>query len=108
MATRHTTTIRASMTAYSTAVGPSSACRNFTTGAMNLSIVCSFLGGAGGRIARPGGCLGGAADGLADGVEGLVRRRAQGGDGDEAHHHDQGEHDRVLDGGRAVLGFEEL
>src|SRR5438874_12269898 len=31
MAAMHTTIIRASMTAYSTAVGPSSACTNFTT-----------------------------------------------------------------------------
>src|SRR5438105_11147284 len=42
MAAMHTTMIRASMTAYSTAVGPSSRRRNFTTLLANFFIVFSF------------------------------------------------------------------
>src|SRR5437588_589731 len=45
MAVMHTTMIRASMTAYSTAVGPSSFFRNFTRACPNLRMVwvlCQF------------------------------------------------------------------
>src|SRR6266511_5428422 len=42
MAVMHTTMIRASMTAYSTAVGPSSRCRKFATFCMNLRMVVSL------------------------------------------------------------------
>src|SRR5207248_2062524 len=42
MAAMHTTMIRASMTAYSTAVGPSSRFRNFTTLLVNFFIAISL------------------------------------------------------------------
>src|SRR5436309_3408461 len=57
---------------------------------------------------RDSGSGAGAADGAADGAEGAVGVVAQGGDGADAHDDDQGQHDRVLDGGRAVLGLDEL
>src|SRR5262249_12724528 len=53
-------------------------------------------------------CLGGAADRLADRVEGLVGGRAQGGDGHQADHHDQGQHDGVLDRRGAVFRLQEV
>src|SRR5947209_5380357 len=49
-----------------------------------------------------------AGQGVLDGRERGVGVLAQGRDGADAHHDDQGEHDRVLDGGRAVFGLDEL
>src|SRR6516165_10135731 len=43
-----------------------------------------------------------------DGIERGVGVLPQSRDGADAHHDDQGEHDRVLDRGRAVFGLEEL
>src|SRR6516162_2419302 len=43
-----------------------------------------------------------------DGVERGVGVLPQSRDGADAHHDDQGEHDRVLDRGRAVFGLQEL
>src|SRR2546421_138741 len=50
-----------------------------------------------------GSARGGAADGGADVGEGLVGVAAEGRDGGGGHHDDQGEHDRGLDGRRAVF-----
>src|SRR5690349_17299539 len=104
MAVMHTTTIRASITAYSTAVGPSSALRNWTTLCANVFIV-----GSSSRLLVNGvifkrrrrALRAGLADLGGDVGEGAVGVAAQGGDGRDAHHHDQGQHHRVLDGGRA-------
>src|SRR5437016_1403363 len=68
-----------------------------------------------GREARPWGAgphvtvsrLGGGADGVADGGEGLVGVGAQGRDSRDAHDDDQGQHDRVLNGRRAVFTLQE-
>src|SRR5687768_7767484 len=49
-----------------------------------------------------------AGQGVLDGGEGRVGVVAQSRDRADADHDDQGEHDRVLDGGRAVFGLEEL
>src|SRR5262245_42766030 len=61
---------------------------------------------AAGRSA--GGAAGGRAEGLADGVERRVGVLAEGGDRGDAHHDDQRQHHRVLDGGRAVLALQEV
>src|SRR5438552_18265972 len=115
MAVMHTTMIRASMTAYSTAVGPSSRFRKLTTRSANLRIARSFqkkkpvsrktrgllvwplcsLRAC--RTVRPApkeepngmGRLAGGADGRADGGERLLGAGAQGRDGGDAHHDDQ-------------------
>src|SRR5262245_8117323 len=50
----------------------------------------------------------GAADDAADGGKGLIGVGAQGRDGRDAHHDDQGQHDGVLDRGRAVFRLEEI
>jgi len=44
----------------------------------------------------------------ADGTKGLVGVVAEGGDGGDAHHDDQGQHDGVLDRGRAVFALQEV
>ena len=41
-------------------------------------------------------------------VKVLVGVAAQGRDGGDAHHDDQGQHDRVLDGRRAVFTLQEV
>src|SRR5437016_5842632 len=89
MAVMHTTIIRASMTAYSTAVGPSSRLRKFTTRSANLRMIGSFLAGG--------------ANGVGDAGECLVGIRAQCRDGGDANHDDEGQHDRVFDGCRAIF-----
>src|SRR5207302_746371 len=133
IAVMHTTMIRASMTAYSTAVGPSSRFRKLTTFSANLRMYVSLSIRTFWNPDRP--CpeapgrglfrtrnrkarlpmrravtlrrLRRGADGVADGGEGLVGVGAQGGDGGDAHHDDQGKHDRVLNGRRAVLALQE-
>src|SRR5439155_6963378 len=49
-----------------------------------------------------------AGQGVLDGVEGAVGVVAQGRDRTDADHDDQGEHDRVFNGGRAIFGLDEL
>src|SRR5207248_978786 len=49
-----------------------------------------------------------AADLAADVAEGVVGVGAQGGDGGDAHHDDQGQHDGVLDRGRAILSLQKV
>src|SRR4051812_26526222 len=49
-----------------------------------------------------------ATDTAVDGVEGAVGSGAEGGDGGNAHHDDEGQHDRVLDRGRAVVALQKL
>src|SRR5947208_1881094 len=51
---------------------------------------------------------GSAAESLARGVERLVGSGAQRGNGDEAHHHDEGQHDGIFDCGRAVFPRDEI
>src|SRR5262245_23333718 len=51
---------------------------------------------------------GGAADGGADGGEGLVGVGAEGRDGGDADHDDQGQHHGVLDRRRAVLTLQKI
>src|SRR5262245_46483398 len=106
MAVMHTTTIRASMTAYSTAVGPSSRCRKFFTRSMSSRI--ALLPFQGVMKESTGDHPGARADG---GVQGHVAERfvgvgAHGRDGREAHHDDQGQHDGILDRSRAVLSLQ--
>src|SRR3954449_10408862 len=60
------------------------------------------------RTGCPAHSAGGGADGVADGGERALGVVAQGRDGGDAHHDDQGQHDRVLDGRRAVLTLQEL
>src|SRR5258708_17727345 len=48
-----------------------------------------------------------ARDGGTDGGEGVVGVLAEGGDGADADHDDQGQHDRVLDRRRAVFALQE-
>src|SRR6266403_1156308 len=107
MAVMHTTIIRASMTAYSTAVGPSSRFRKFTTFCANLRMVLVLSrvsprrpglfvqvkarrkrepGLESSFAARPPDLRGGAADGGADAGERLVGVAAQRGDRGDAHH----------------------
>src|SRR5262245_59064313 len=124
MAVMHTTMIRASMTAYSTAVGPSSRFRKLTTFSANLRMAvltfCAKNLGRGQKRGEAGArpCAAGlvptavASLGRLDGVpicgEGLVGVGAQGRDGRDAHDDDQGQHDRVLDRRRAVLALQEV
>src|SRR5690349_3281145 len=104
MAVMHTTTIRASITAYSTAVGPSSALTHWSTLCAYTSLFRSrsrrSVSGVVSRRRRRA-LRAGLADLGGDVGEGAVGVAAQGGDGRDAHHHDQGQHHRVLDGGRA-------
>src|SRR4051794_3033758 len=51
---------------------------------------------------------GGRADLAADRAERAVGVLAEGGDGGEAHHDDQGQHDRVFDRRRAVFTLDEI
>jgi len=50
---------------------------------------------------------GGAADFAANVAEGVVGVGAQGRDGRDAHHDDEGQHDGVLDRGRAIFVLQE-
>src|SRR5436305_13912510 len=129
MAAMQTTMIRASMTAYSTAVGPSSAFRKLTRAFLSFCISVPRVEEAtltipAGRpaarvsLSRPrgsgwpglawppaaSGARGGVQRDVAEGVGGVG---AQGADGGDADHDDQGQHDRVLDRRRAVLGPQE-
>jgi hypothetical protein len=47
-------------------------------------------------------------DGVGHRCKGSVGIRAQGRDGGNAHHDDEGKHDRVFDGSRAVFTAEEV
>src|SRR5437870_5424271 len=129
MAARQTTMIKASMTAYSTAVGPSSRFRKSTVAFQNLRIGFSFLCNRVPVPAFPSGWFQpsllktlaapcgqiiplrsarGGADLLADRGEGRVGVLAERRDGREANHDDQGQHDRVLDSRRAVFTLQEI
>src|SRR5260370_936136 len=117
--------IRASMTAYSTAVGPSSRVRNSTTRCVSFTSYPLFCfrprvptqpRGRPGGWGKPGSRAGSqvrststlARDGGAHAREGVVGVLAEGGDGADADHDDQGQHDGVLDGGRAVFTLQEV
>src|SRR6516162_1732986 len=132
MAPRQITMIMDSMTAYSTAVGPSSAFRNVKTLFANArtadSRLTRWVQRKQGKQRHPamGGGHRGAPPPLGTHSSGMIRRSAAGGqgvlngrersvgilsqsrDGADAHHDDQGEHDRVLDRGRAVFRLQEL
>src|SRR5262249_45759256 len=58
------------------------------------------------RLVRLSG--GGDADGAADRGKRLVGVAAQRGDGPDTHNDDESQHDRVLDGGRAVFLIDEV
>src|SRR5436309_5555672 len=103
-----TTMIRASMTAYSPAVGPSSRFRKFTTAFLSLRIVVSFSVDDGGKLGSRVRSAGGRGDLVAHVVEGVAGVGAQRADRRDADDDDQGQHDRVLDGRRAVLTLEEV
>src|SRR3954466_5487547 len=102
IAVMHTTTIRASMTAYSTAVGPSSLFRKLTRACPNLRMCLAFRdegdrrtgrGRPGPGRATPGRGLGarGRVEGhVAEGVAGVGADRADG----DADDDDGGQHDR--------------
>src|SRR5262245_17749403 len=111
-----TTMIRASMTAYSTAVGPSSRFRNVTTfftvsriGETSEVTGSRHLRGSTGLpgplrcgvFSRRGGVVG-------HGGEGRVGVLAKGRDRGEADDDDQRQHHGVFHGGRAVLALDEL
>src|SRR5262245_19150310 len=80
--------------------------RNNTTSAVSRGGVGSVQ--SGGKAV----CRSAAADGrgglLGDAGEGVVRVAAEGLDGGDAHHDDQGQHARVLDRRRAVFLLQEL
>src|SRR5262245_24590210 len=61
-----------------------------------------------GRRTRPHGSTGGRLQRRANGREGAVGVGADRGDGRDAHHDDQGQHDGVLDRRRAIFLLEEL
>src|SRR5207237_408872 len=50
----------------------------------------------------------GPAEGAGDGAEGLIGVGAEGGDGHQANHDDEGQHDRVFDSCRAVFTLQEI
>src|SRR5262245_3331772 len=60
------------------------------------------------RLTRPRGSGGGAADLGGDGGEGVVGDAAQRGDGADASHDDQRQHQRILHRRRPLLGLEEV
>src|SRR3954464_13990502 len=103
-----TTMIRASMTAYSTAVGPSSRFRKFTTAFLSLRIVVSFSVDDGGKLGSRVRSAGGRGDLVAHVVEGVAGVGAQRADRRDADDDDQGQHDRVLDSRRAVFTLQEI
>src|SRR5438874_1354862 len=100
----HTTMIRANITAYSTAVGPSSRFTKSTTKFVSFLIdLPAFRSWR--QSGKPGlyhllrlFLAGGDVDGGADAGERLVGVGAQGGDGGDAHHDDQGQHHGVFNG----------
>src|SRR5438552_1679981 len=114
MAVMHTTMIRASMTAYSTAVGTLPSFSNLTNALPLLRMVrtlsCwtkpepAFLpdalplcpGSSAGAVGCPCRSAAGALDLAADVVERVAGVGAQGRDGRDAHNDDQSQHDRVL------------
>src|SRR5439155_1645308 len=112
MATMQTTIINASITAYSTAVGPSSRFRNVTM-FFNMDHFSPYTArfqswtwveSSGSRRLRSAvtrdrlvGSAGGRGDGVADGCERGLGVGAQRGDGSDADHDDQGQHHGVLD-----------
>src|SRR4051794_782943 len=127
MAAMQTTMIRASMTAYSTAVGPSSRFMKSTTAFVNVRMTRfpfkktrvhsdkpdprEFWAAAaqapsnrphravgGSRMNIEGpSSAGGRADGVPDSLQPLLSFVPEGRDGGDADHDDQGQHDRVLD-----------
>src|SRR6516162_1457460 len=98
MAVMHTTMIRASMTAYSTAVGPSSRFRKLTTRCANLRI--ALLLGKKDTGKNSGRSHGRVQGHIAERRIGVTAQRC---DGSNAHHDDQGQHDGVFHGGGAVF-----
>src|SRR5690242_14126205 len=114
----HTTMISASMTAYSTAVGPSSVRTKSIANWVNFFIASSPVGSSEQRTGQPPSArsrrktpktegesrTGVQRPGQLHVLEGLVGVAAQRGDGGDADDDDQRQHDRVLDGRRAVLG----
>src|SRR5437763_10897753 len=107
-----TTMIRASMTAYSTAVGPSSRFRNSTANCVNLrmSLIPSKEPEIENQVvSKRGDALRTRdVDGAADTRESAVGIGAERRDRRDAHHDDQGQHDRVLDGRRTVFTLQKL
>src|SRR6185437_7311432 len=120
MAVMHTTTMRANMTAYSTAVGPSSFFKKLTKLCPNLRMRLAFLRrnhernkATGGRIPHPVdcilhrmGCLRATTTDSSvqrDIAEGIVGIAAQGRDSRDADHNNEGQHDGVLDRGWAIF-----
>src|SRR6266511_1373196 len=118
----HTTMIRASITAYSTAVGPSSRFRKFTTAFLSLRIGfwsfcsenCCLLPlllfsslSSGPAPALRGGSRScrGVKRHVVKGVAGVGTERT---DRRDAHDDNQSQHHRVLDRRRAVFLFEEV
>src|SRR5262245_40080884 len=114
IAAMQTTMIRASMTAYSTAVGPSSRFRKLTIAFLNFrSIVVVLSSVETGQkkptvLERNTRSAGGRIDLLADVAEVVRRVRAEGADRGDAHHDNQGQHDRVFDRRRAVFTLQEV
>jgi len=102
MAVMHTTIIRASMTAYSTAVGPSSRFRKLTTAVRTYSWDSLLWEKKMVLAVRP---LLRRGDGS---VQSTVRKHfvgvgAQGGDRRDAHHDNESEHHGIFNRGRAVF-----
>src|SRR5216683_1832445 len=136
IATRQTTMMRASMTAYSTAVGPSSAFRNSTNICpslliLDLSLVkktkeerlpprnrfrsrltrCCLLSQPEDRERQASGTarnLASAADSAGDLAESFVGAGAQSRDRHQADHDNQGQHHGVFNSRRAVFRLQEL
>src|SRR5207249_2504770 len=107
IAVMHTTIIRASMTAYSTAVGPSSRFRKLTTWSVNLRIGVFSIGEKKTSVSNRPDLRGGDGGVQSHVGEHLVGIVAQGRDGGDAYHNNQGEHHGVFHRGRAVFGSHE-
>src|SRR5215831_12468297 len=111
MAAMQTTMIRASMTAYSTAVGPSSRFRNSTTKLLNLHMCLLPWGKKSDTGSKNNDSYSQSrrgTDSLADRGERLVGVLTQDLNGGDADDDNQRQHDRVLDGRRAIFTLQEL
>src|SRR4029078_2569372 len=111
MAVKHTITIRANITAYSTAVGPSSETRNFFTFAAKR-FMASLRWSTAVRHAPQSKFRSRAMPTLATELVGdVVERsrciRANRANGREAHDHDQRQHNGVFNRGRTIFRDEE-
>src|SRR2546421_485806 len=99
IAVMHTTIIRANITAYSTAVGPSSRARKFLTRSISfcmVSLLCPLKKTGRTRVTgdrRLRRRSGGVQSHVVKRVVGVL---AQGGDGRDADHDDEGEHHCVF------------